>query len=84
MIDITKFTNIFASLYKSDKDTLDLMMSELVTVYRNIQTALMTSNDFTYIRYLQGAGNVLSSLIVACSDAMKASENKVIVGGKHE
>lgn len=84
MLDQAKLTSILASLYKSDKDATERLFEELVKTYRGIQTGLMTSNDFTHIRYLQGAGNILSSLIVAYADARKVSETDIIVGGKHE
>lgn len=83
MLDHARLTNILASLYKSDRDATERLFDELVQTYRNIQTGLMTSNDFTHIRYLQGAGNVLSSLIVAYADARKVSETDIIVGGQN-
>lgn len=84
MLKHDNLVRILSSIHKNSKDELLAFMDALSDAFKQAQVGLMTSNDFNHIRYLQGIGFILSAILNAYGDVIKAPDNVIIGGEKHE
>lgn len=74
MIDQARLERVLSSWKRADANSFSEFFDMILKSFESVQSGLMTSNEFSQIKFLQGVGAIISVMLASGEKIMRQEQ----------